>query len=549
MSFLKKNRGLIIGTLLIISAFGFQVFLSVLAGKGVTQIKLAFLTVPMDTLKGIAQALILMAGIIVTCVDYKHGSFIAISFIIGSICGMFRIIIVEHNSSVIPGIFNSFISLFSVFFIGYQLKKRETLAFMDDLTGLYNRRGLEMKIEQLAGKQKLNAIAFVQIKDFRNINDNLGHEYGDTALKVISERMQEVLGKNGYAAHIDGTEFAVAIHDSNDVPYICNSIADCISEKISFERNGVSLNGYLSAFIGVSVYGTDAKDIDSLMKYADIASYTAVKTRKSRVLFFNPEMLDDSIRRAGIIANVKESLENDYFYLVYQPQYQIAYKVLRGFEALIRCKMPDGTMLSPGEFIPIAEQTNLILDIDKYVLKRALNEFQRILTDAGADFSLSINVSAKSMSSPDFARTIEKMLRETNFPAQNLEIEITEYSFSESKEHTYNNVVALREMGVQIAIDDFGTGYTSLEQLLKLPVNLLKVDKTLIDDIESRRVNRDFIDSVIYMGHLIGCDVIAEGVELESQLQLLKDHNCDYVQGFVWSKPLSLEDAKAVANN
>ena len=546
MGFIKKYRALLIATFFLLASYLLTLLLPIVLQGDYWEIKDINVRVSVSTVRGFCQAFVLTMGIIVACIDYRRGTIIAASFICASIFGMFRGLLIEKDSSVIPGISNSFISLFSIFFIGYQMKKREMLALMDDLTGLYNKRGLERMLADLAGKRKLSAIAFVQVMDFRDINDNLGHECGDFALRTIAERMKVALDKVGYAAHTDGTEFAVALYDCNDVPYVCSCIIDAVSEKIVFDKNGATINGYLSAYIGVSLYGTDAKDVDSLMKYADIASYNAVKDRKNKVVFFSQEMLDSSIRRAEIIANVKESLEKNYFYLVYQPQYQISYKSLRGFEALLRCKLPDGTMLSPGEFIPIAEKTNLILDIDKYVFRRALNEFQNVLSETNNDFRLSINVSAKSMSSPDFARYVEKILRETNFPAKNLEVEITEYSFSESEVHTYNNVMDLRDLGVQIAIDDFGTGYTSLEQLLKLPVNLLKVDKSLIDYIESRRVNRDFIDSVIYMGHLIGCDVIAEGVELESQLQLLKDHNCDYVQGYVWSKPLPFEDAKAL---
>ncbi len=544
MRFLKKNYKIIIVTILLFGTFMLQPLTTRQMAMGKEMLELGPVCLPMQTVQGIIQSMLLMLSIMLVCFDYKAGSIIAISFIVMSVFTMLRKLIFNNETAVIPGICNSLISLFSVIFIGYQLKKRDLLAVKDDLTNLFNRRGLEQKAEHLASQQKLNAIAFIQIKDFRNINDNLGHEYGDAALCIISERMKTALAKTGIPAHIDGTEFAVAIHDTRNVPAVCNQIIEAITTKLVFEKNGVTINGYLSAFIGVAVYGKDTRDLESLMKYADIASYNAVKQRKDKVVFFSQEMLDESVTRAATIANVKESLENDYFYLVYQPQYQLGYKILRGFEALIRCKMPDGTFISPGEFIPIAEKTNLILEIDNYVLKRALTEFKPVLSESNNDFTLSVNVSAKSMSLPGFDRKIANLLSETGFPAENLEIEITEYSFSESQEHTYNNVVALRNMGVQIALDDFGTGYTSLEQLLKLPVNLLKVDKSLVDNIEDNRVNRDFIDSVIYMGHLIGCDVIAEGVESESQLQLLKDHNCDYVQGFVWSKPLPFDDAK-----
>ena len=240
---------------------------------------------------------------------------------------------------------------------------------------------------------------------------------------------------------------------------------------------------------------------------------------------------------------ILESIKNDYFYLVYQPQYEISNKKLRGFETLIRCKKPDGTIVSPGFYIPVAERSNLILEIDDYVLKRAMTEFKPILDQLTKKVTISVNVSAKNISKENFAEKIEKLISETEFPSECLEIEITEYSLAESMENTIRNIKQLRAMGVQIALDDFGTGYTSIAQLMNLPINLLKIDKSLIDDIEENQRNRDLVDSVIYMGHIMNCEVISEGVETENQLKLLNEHNCDFVQGYVWGKPMAYDDA------
>ena len=200
-------------------------------------------------------------------------------------------------------------------------------------------------------------------------------------------------------------------------------------------------------------------------------------------------------------------------------------------------------MISPGEFIPVVEKTELINKIDSYVIRRALNEAKKMVEIKNKEITISVNVSAKNISSPGFVDEITKALKDSEFPPECLEIEITEYSFAEDRDITIENVTKLRKLGIQIALDDFGTGYTSLSQVMHLPISLLKIDKSLIDDIENNQVNREFVDAIIYMGHLMNCEVISEGVESPEQLGLLMDHECDFIQGFVWGRPLEFNNA------
>ena len=222
-------------------------------------------------------------------------------------------------------------------------------------------------------------------------------------------------------------------------------------------------------------------------------------------------------------------------------------KKLRGFETLIRMKLPDGTFISPGEFIPVAEKGNHILSIDDYVLHRAMREFKDIVAEKNPELIVSVNVSAKNIGSQDFPERIKQIIDETGFPAKNLEIEITEYCMVQSIRTTVENIKKLREMNIQVALDDFGTGYTSLNYLSQMPVNLLKIDKSLIDDIEQNRQKCEFVNAIIAMAHLMGCEVISEGVESELQLDKLKENNCDFIQGYVWGKPLPYEKAVSIA--
>ena len=184
------------------------------------------------------------------------------------------------------------------------------------------------------------------------------------------------------------------------------------------------------------------------------------------------------------------------------------------------------------------------MKIDDFVLHTAIKEFKPVVENLDNDIIISINISAKTMGSKDFISRLSKIIEETHFPTENLELEITEYSFAESMETTITIIKALHEMGIKIALDDFGTGYTSIKQLMTLPINILKVDKSLIDDLESSQSMRDVVDSVIYMGHVMNCEVISEGVEKESQLEILREHKCDFIQGFVWGKPVDFEEAK-----
>ena len=285
------------------------------------------------------------------------------------------------------------------------------------------------------------------------------------------------------------------------------------------------------------------KNSSSILRYAEMALAEARKSSEQKICLYDDSLLNQDFEQQEAEFLIKDAMTHDWFYLVYQPQYITNGKKLRGFETLIRCKKPDGSIVSPVNFIPAAEKSNLITEIDDYVLRRAMTEFKPVLEKSKKDFIVSINVSAKNIATENFAQKIKQMIDEIQFPAENLEIEITEYSFVESMENTVDNILTLRTLGVQIALDDFGTGYTSIAQLMKLPVNLLKIDKTLIDNIETDPVMCDMVDSVIYMGHIMNCEVISEGVENENQLEILKEHKCDFIQGFVWGKPLPYETA------
>ena len=492
---------------------------------------------------GIIQAVMALVCVVLVLLNAKIG--IIIARIALSISALLMILAMVRSKMLtpLPGAVTILLSLVSCEVIARQFRRMEAESITDYVTKLINRRGLIRELELEQKDSKHFHMMFLHINNLKVINDNLGYEFGDKALVIVSKRIQSVVGKDTIVSKLDGTEFAIAIPESEDVKAVAEAIMAEVTKKLVLDCDGVPANFYLRACAGVATYPEDTNSILKLLRYADIAMYHASKNSKEKIVYFNKNLESELIRRAQVEEYIQESLKHDYFFLVYQPQYYANSKRLRGFETLIRMKLPDGTNISPGEFIPIAEKTDLIFKIDEYVLKRAMKEFKEDIANSGEKLLLSVNISAKDISSPDFHNKLSRIIEETGFPAECLEIEITEYSLYDSLETTVANIKSIREMGAKLALDDFGTGYTSLAQLLNLPFDLLKIDKSLVDNIETSDVSRDFVNLVIYMGHIMNSEVISEGVETESQLKLLKDQNCDFIQGYVWSRPLALRDA------
>lgn len=494
-------------------------------------------------IRGVLQSLMVLVCVLMVCVDTKLGRILTRIFLGISAVSMCISIFRSRQLDSLPGSISLILGIVTCEIIANALSFIEMESVTDLVTKLLNRRGLVKELSNRNGENEHFHFMFVHIKNLKTVNDNLGYGYGDEALRILAERIKKVAGKGSIVSKLDGTEFAVALPEETDIKKIPRAIVDELSKSVSFEVDGVTADFYFNVYAGVANYPDDANSIEKLMKYADIAMYHASHSVTENLVYFNNELEEEIVRRSTVENYIQESLKNDYFYLVYQPQYNVMSKKLRGFETLIRMTLPDGTRVSPGEFIPIAEKTNLIKRIDEYVLNRAMQEFADIYRSEECDLLLSINVSAKDISNPDFSKKILSIAKEAGFPVNKLEIEITEYSLYESLNQTVNNIKALRSEGVKFALDDFGTGYTSLSQLLNIPFDLLKVDKSLVDDIETSEKSRDFISLVIYMGHIMNSEVIAEGVESETQLTLLRNQECDFVQGYVWGRPLSYDDA------
>ena len=507
-----------------------------------TVVPLGSFRISITSIQGILQSINFLICMLLVLVDYNHGKIIALTLIGLSVLSTASSIFITKDLGGLPGIANSIICIIAVNIVARFYQKSSEKSLTDSLTGLGNRRAFSRKLNEFCAlDDEPFYVAYFEIKNFRQINDNFGLQAGDKVLKILSKNFKSMISKDDFVFRLMGSSFAV-IFGTPENP--TKKIDEIIRH---FENTEIQINEENSCranlLAGISKFPDDSKSPVELLKNADTALFHARKSPDLRMSFYSKKMEDALNLQTEAEMLIKEALEHDYFYLVYQPQYEISNKRLRGFETLIRMRRPDGSIVSPGIFIPAAEKSNLILKIDNYVLKRAMKEFKKVLEETKKEYIISINVSAKNISSPDFAEKVAKMLQETGFPSKCLEIEITEYSLAESIETTVANINTLKNLGVQIALDDFGTGYTSIAQLVNIPFNLLKIDKSLIDNIETSAVNRDIVDTVIYMGHLMQAEVISEGVETVQQLELLNNHKCDFVQGFVWGKPLDYADA------
>lgn len=505
-------------------------------------VTIASLSIPVSTVSGTIQSIALSLCVLAVCFKQKLALVLSYVYFSISIISMLVQVIFVHNTGVIPGIFNLCVSLATVTIIAYQFISIEKERITDVVTKLPNRIGANDIIARHIERNENFSVLMVQITNYKRLNDDIGNKYGDMILVEVSRRLQQTVGDRGFVCKFDGAEFCVVVNNKG-VDTTARRIVSSLSKKVELTSNEISTNYYLDARVGISEFPKDSKDVTELIKCANIALFHASADNNTKYKFFNVDMQTEIRDYVDCIRKVQIALENDYFTLVYQPQFTSEDKTLRGFETLIRMNLPDGDNVPPGKFIEIAERSDLIVQIDKFVVRRALSEFASVLKKKRADFILSVNVSAKSMAEPSFAEDIRSLITKLGFPASNLEIEITEYSLSSSDDYTVHNIDALRSLGVKFALDDFGTGYTSLSKLMTLKVDLLKIDKSLIDNINETEEHRALVDSVIYMGHLMKCEVIAEGVEEEAQLTAIQECNCDLVQGYIWGRPVPFEDA------
>ena len=407
------------------------------------------------------------------------------------------------------------------------------LAYHDTLTGLPNKLSLFEYMDR-ANPSSGKALFFVDIDNFKFINDTLGHSYGDMLLKNVSNEICKVILNDGTLYRLSGDEFLVLYDNIDDIGKV-EILANKLLDDFSKEGSNVNIDMHITFSIGISIYPTHGEGLEDLIRYADIAMYSAKKHGKNRYIIYNETLNETFLERMTIEKYIPKGLENEEFELYYQPQLDIKSNKIIGFEALLRWNSPDIGPIAPNKIIEVAEETHFIIPLGKWILNTAC-EFLKLTKKKGyTGLKMSINISILQLLQDDFVNQVRNALRVNDLSPEDIVLEITETILMESFDEVIDKLSLLRERNINIALDDFGKGYSSLSYLKQLPITTMKIDKLFIDDILEE--DDAFLSYVIALGKELGMTVIAEGVEYECQLSYLRQHNCDIIQGFLFCRP------------
>lgn len=424
------------------------------------------------------------------------------------------------------------------------------LAYTDYLTELPNRTALTEMLDSIMltlRSDEIIGIMDIDIDNFKNINDTLGHSYGDELLIDVTHRIKQVLDENDYFARIGGDEFVI----------ITQNLQDMVSyeDKIRKVRNVFSYPFILSTkeyfvtvSIGVGFAPKDGKTTQAIIKSVDSAMYMAKANGKNTYAYFDPAYNQLLTERIELQSEIRKAIENEEFVLFYQPQMDISKKKIIGFEALIRWNHPSKGLLYPNDFIYLAEETGLIIPIGKWILKTACNQLKEWADMGYNDIIMAVNLSARQFKEKDLALTVCKIVEETGVDPKRLVLEITETVALDEPEYTIETIKELSNIGVRFSLDDFGTGFSSMNYLKKLPIDAIKIDKSFLSSVLDDVSDQKIIQAIISLARNLNIQVIAEGVESFEQEEFLQASKCKYAQGFLYSKPMPKDSIEELLN-
>jgi len=425
--------------------------------------------------------------------------------------------------------------------------KIDKLKFYDILTDIPNRRlfisTLENEIIKGKGKDKevKFAVLFIDLDNFKEINDTLGHDYGDELLKKVAISLKASIKPGDLVSRVGGDEFFILmknIEDYTAISNLCEKLLGILNCEISIAGKQV----YTSASIGITVFPDDGCQSNMLLKNADTAMYSAKYNGKAKYSFFNKNMSDIVVRRVEIEKGLRHALENDEFEVYYQPQIDIINNKIKGFEALLRWNNSELGKISPSEFIPVAEKSGLIIPMGDWIIKTVFLQNNLWKSKGYIYDTIAINLSAVQLQNDKFEENLKRIIAETKVNTRFVELEITESILMKDFEKGVKLLTEIRSLGINIALDDFGTGYSSLSYLKQLPINTLKIDKSFIDNIATNEREKAIVDGIIQLAQKIDLDVIAEGVEAKEQIKLLESMGCNQIQGYYFSRPLPSDE-------
>lgn len=440
----------------------------------------------------------------------------------------------------------SFIALFVMFLITNEKKKNDKKlthqATHDSLTGLPNRKYALEFLSYLIMSNKRNsyksAILFMDLDKFKVINDTHGHIAGDFVLKEVAKRIKKILRANDLLARLGGDEFIVIMNrykTANDIDTLCKKIIQTLEMPIVDKNRSYKLG--LS--IGIATFPNDSKNVTELLMFADTAMYKTKENGRNSYTYYDKKMTELSLHVTQIEEDLRLALQRDELTLYYQPQVSLTTGRVEGVEALVRWNHPANGFMMPNDFIPIAENSNLIIDLGYWVLEKACSDFQKWNQQGCTMNYVAVNMSSKQLQNFDCVNQVTAILHKLNFMPESVEFEITETTLISNFDSIIQNINTFKDMGIKFSIDDFGTGYSSLSYLKSLKISTLKIDRVFIKDMIKNRDDRTIVNAIIAMGHALDYTIIAEGAETKAEIELLKYLACDIVQGYYFSKPLN----------
>ncbi len=425
-------------------------------------------------------------------------------------------------------------------------------AYHDALTELPNRTLFNDRLEQAVEKAKRNstlfALFFIDLDRFKQINDSLGHAVGDELLKVVTERLQATIRKEDTLARLGGDEFTIIIEDlsnAQDSSILAQKILEVLQQPIEIDAHIL----YVSSSIGISLYPQDDTNAGNLLKYADAAMYRAKEEGRNNFQFYSAEMTELALERLVMTTSMRQALKNDEFVIHYQPQVDAEKKVLIGMEALVRWQHPTRGLLSPIHFLPLAEETGMIIELDHWVMRTAIKQVAAWYAEGLEPGVLSVNLSMKQLEHPDFIRLVQETVETCNFKPQWLKLEVTEGQVMQKPEEAIAKLGQINALGIGISVDDFGTGYSSLASLKRLPINTLKIDRSFIIDVAEGTEDGAIVKAIIALAKSLELNLIAEGVETTLQKEFLLTNGCKNIQGYYYSRPVHGADIYAMLTN
>ncbi|OCT13331.1 diguanylate cyclase [Paenibacillus pectinilyticus] len=425
------------------------------------------------------------------------------------------------------------------------------MAYYDDMTGLPNRRlfrdHLNERLLQCKADGHKVAVFYLDIDRFKLVNDSFGHDYGNMLLLQLAERFTRIVTEDDFLARTEGDEFAFFysnVEDANDVISVIAEINRVLEKPFLLEQYEL----HVTSSIGVAISSEDSDEAETLMKYADIALARAKEKGRNDYQIFNTDMKSVSINRLRLENELRRALVNEEFELFYQPQVDIGSARIVGVEALIRWRHPEKGLVMPNYFIPLAEESGLIVPIGEWVLRAACKQNKAWQSEGHPAIPISVNLSVRQFFQHNLKGKISHVLEQTGLDPQYLELEITE-SMTMDVDHAIQSLLELKELGVNVSIDDFGTGYSSLYYLKKFPIDKLKIDRSFVRDIMVDPNDAAIVATIIAMTHHLNLKVIAEGVETEDQLQFLFQNRCNEVQGYWFSPPVAKDDLEHMLRN